>query len=133
MIIQIIISIELFVLCIIGVILIRSSPKEIIKTEPNILADYKEEDIIKHLDYIIDESIDNYVLFNITPMQVDYISSSMEKDMISDLQEEIPEKISINLLNQLANIYNSDYIGTFLGFHIYLKITEYIVSYNMKI
>lgn len=97
-----------------------------------VIFDYDEAKIIKHLDYIIDESIDNYVLFNITPLEIDYINSNMEKEMITKLQDEIPDKLSNNLLMELSYIYNENYLGSFLGTHIYLKITEYIVEYNMN-
>ena len=100
--------------------------------KPQTIIEYDEEKIMQHLDYVINESIDNYVLFNIAPSDIHYITSSMEKTMLEELQSQIPEKLSNYLLTQLSYIYNTNYIGTFLGTYIYLKITEYVVDFNMN-
>jgi hypothetical protein len=94
--------------------------------------DYKEDDIIAHLDYIVTQAIDNYVLFNVSAKQAYYINSKTEKEMIEKLQETIPEQISGTLLNKLCYIYNPSYVGTFLGEYIYMKITDFVINYNLQ-
>ena len=92
---------------------------------------YKEEDIIKHLDYIIKETLDEYIVFNIRPKQIYYINNKMEKQIIDYLSEEIPKRLSKTLLTHLSFIYNSDYVGEFIGRHIYMIVLEYVLDYNI--
>ena len=78
---------------------------------------YKEEDIIKHLDYIIKETLDEY--------------NKIETEIINYLLEEIPKRLSKTLLTHLSFIYNSDYVGEFIGRHIYMIVLEYVLDYNI--
>lgn len=91
---------------------------------------YKEEEIIEHLDYIINEALDSYVLFNIKPKQISYINSKIENEIMNYLAEEVPGRISSTLYSQLAYIYNEDYIGSFIGTHIYMVVLQFRIEYN---
>ena len=91
---------------------------------------YKEEDIIKHLDYIITEAIDNYELFRIRPKGVFYINSKIENELLETVSEQVSNRISKTLMVQLSFIYSNDYIGEFIGSHIHLMVTEYVVKFN---
>lgn len=93
---------------------------------------YKEDDIIGHLDYIISEALDEYVLLNIKPKNVYYINTKLENKMIDYLSEEVPKRISKTLLTHLSFIYNSDYVGEFIGKHIYMVVLNYVLSYNIN-
>lgn len=97
--------------------------------EPKMVT-YDEEQILKHLDYIVQEAIDQYVLYNIIPRDVAFINSQIESTMISELQDDIPNRISPTLLDQLSLIYNPDYIGRYIGGYLYMKVTDYVVSFN---
>lgn len=92
---------------------------------------YKEEDIIKHLDYIIKETLDEYILLQIRPKQIFYINNKIETEIINYLLEEIPKRLSKTLLTHLSFIYNSDYVGEFIGRHIYMIVLEYVLDYNI--
>ena len=93
---------------------------------------YKEDDIIGHLDYIISEALDEYVLLNIKPKNVYYINTKLENKMIDYLSEEVPKRISKTLLTHLSFIYNSDYVGEFIGKHIYMVVLNYVLTYNIN-
>ena len=91
---------------------------------------YSEEDIIKHLDYIIDEALDEYALINIRTKDIPYINNKMEEKIRNYLVETVPERLSITLRSQLLLIYNDAYLGKFLGSHIYMKVVEFVLNYN---
>ena len=91
---------------------------------------YSEEDIIKHLDYIIDEAIDEYSIIHIRPKDIPYINNKMEEQLRNYLVETIPDRMSITLRSQLLLIYNENYLGKFLGSHIYMKVVEFVLNYN---
>ena len=93
---------------------------------------YDEEEIIRHLDYIINEALSEYVVFNINPQNVFYINSKMENEIIEHLTEEIPKRLSHTLLTQLSFIYDDDYIGTFVGRHIYMMVVDFVISFNVE-
>ena len=93
---------------------------------------YNEDEIIKHLDYIINEALSEYVIFNINPQNVFYINSKMENEIIANLTEENPKRLSHTLLTQLSFIYDESYIGTFVGRHIYMTVVDYVISFNME-
>lgn len=91
---------------------------------------YEEKDIIKHLDYIITEAIDNYELFNIRPKNIFYINSKIEDDILATISEQVSNRISKTLMVQLSFIYSNEYIGEFIGSHIHLMVTEYVINFN---
>jgi hypothetical protein len=93
---------------------------------------YDEDEIIKHLDYIISEALSEYVILYINPQNVFYINSKLEDTMVEHLTEEVPKRLSKVLLTQLTFIYDEDYIGAFLGKHIYMTVVDYVLSYNME-
>lgn len=93
---------------------------------------YNEEDIVKHLDYIISEALDEYILLNIKPKNIYYINTKTENEIVKHLSEEIPKRISKTLLVHLAFIYDNSYIGQFIGKHIYMTVLNYVLNYNME-
>ena len=131
-----------YVLIIAAMILVRDVCKKVtsyLKAKNGVAVDtmirdtkYDEEEIIKHLDYIINEALSEYVVFNINPQNVFYINSKMENEIIEHLTEEIPKRLSHTLLTQLSFIYDDDYIGTFVGRHIYMMGVDFVVSFNVE-
>lgn len=93
---------------------------------------YNEETIINHLDYIINEALDEYVLLNITPKHIYYINSKIENEIMVYLSEEVPKRISKTLLTHLSFIYDNEYVGEFIGKHIYLILLNYVLTYNIN-
>lgn len=131
-----------YVLIIAAMILVRDVCKKVtsyLKAKNGVAVDtmirdtkYDEEEIIKHLDYIINEALSEYVVFNINPQNVFYINSKMENEIIEHLTEEIPKRLSHTLLTQLSFIYDDDYIGTFVGRHIYMMVVDFVISFNVE-
>ena len=131
-----------YVLIIAAMILVRDVCKKVtsyLKAKHGVVVDtmirdtkYDEEEIIKHLDYIINEALSEYVVFNINPQNVFYINSKMENEIIEHLTEEIPKRLSHTLLTQLSFIYDDDYIGTFVGRHIYMMVVDFVISFNVE-
>ena len=131
-----------YVLIIAAMILVRDVCKKVtsyLKAKNGVAVDtmirdtkYDEEEIIRHLDYIINEALSEYVVFNINPQNVFYINSKMENEIIEHLTEEIPKRLSHTLLTQLSFIYDDDYIGTFVGRHIYMMVVDFVISFNVE-
>ena len=93
---------------------------------------YKEDDIVNHLDYIIKEALDEYIILNIKPKEIYYINTKLENAIIEYLSEEIPRRLSKTLITHLSFIYNNEYIGEFIGKHIYIIVLDYVLQYNME-
>ena len=75
---------------------------------------YKEEDIIKHLDYIIKETLDEYILLQIRPKQIFYINNKIETEIINYLLEE-----------------NNDHKGVFFS-NLNYQVWNRCLNYNPK-
>ena len=93
---------------------------------------YSEEEIIGHLDYIIKEALDEYVLFYITPKNIYYINTKMENEIITALAQKIPERLSPTLMHHLGYIYDDYYLGDFIGGRIYMVIMNYVIEFNIN-
>lgn len=108
--------------------------KEQTISKDNILRDtkYNEEEIVKHLDYIINEALDQYILFNITPKDIYYINNAMEEKIINYLVEEIPKRMSKILFTQLSFIYSNEYVGEYIAYHIYIIVLSYVLEFNIN-
>lgn len=91
---------------------------------------YSEEDIVKHLDYIIEEALDEYILLNIRPKNIYYINDEMQAKIRDYLAEEIPGRISVTLWRHLSFIYDNSFLPTYLGKHIFMTVTYYTLNYN---
>lgn len=93
---------------------------------------YDENEIIKHLDYLITEGIEEYILLHINPNDnIHYINSKLETEIIDYLKKEIPERISSVLYDKLTFMYSEKYIGEFIGKRIYLSVTQYVLDFNV--
>lgn len=93
---------------------------------------YSEEEILGHLNYIIEEALDQYVIMNIKPKGIYYISNSMENELNEVLAESIPARISPTLYSQLQLIYNPEIIGTVIGEKIYMNVLSYVLNFNIN-
>lgn len=94
--------------------------------------DYNEDKIVAHLDYIIYELLNYYNVFHIAPLNVFYITDSMQQEIINYLVQEVPKRISPSLMHKLTLIYNPGYISTFLGEHIYMIVINYVLNFNLN-
>ena len=93
---------------------------------------YSEQDILTHLDYIIQECLDYYIAMTLAPKRLSYISSSMETEMLDKLGETVQSRISPTLYSKLSLIYSADQIGIIIGEKIYTKVLEYIIQFNVE-
>jgi hypothetical protein len=48
------------------------------------------------------------------------------------LVDVIPERISPALMAKLSLVYNRSYIPKFLGEHIYMIVTNYVLDFNLN-
>ena len=92
--------------------------------------DYKEDAIIEHLNYVVSEALNQYVLLNIIPQNLYNINTKKEQEIIQYLSEEIPKRLSSDLIRKLSLIYNESYIGTFIGQYIYMTVANYVLEFN---
>lgn len=92
---------------------------------------YDEDTIIKHLDFIIDETLNDYVLYSIRPKNIYYINNAMENEINEYVSNKVAEKISPTLQSELSLIYAQDYIGKAVGTRIYSKVLEFVLLFNV--
>lgn len=93
---------------------------------------YSEEEILKHLDFIITECFEYYIAMNITPKEIYYINSKMETEMLNKLAVIVSERISPTLYTQLSLIYDSSQLSTVIGEKIYARVLEYVLPFNVE-
>lgn len=93
---------------------------------------YNEEEILGHLDYIINESLENYIAINLVPKNIYYITNQMENDITNKLIDTISDKISPTLYSKLTLIYDPGVVGTIIGQRIYTAVLEYVISFNIQ-
>lgn len=93
---------------------------------------FSEQEILSHLDFIIEECLDYYIAMNITPKQLYYINNSTETEIVNALSSMVPERLSPTLYSQLSLIYNTDKIGTVIGEKIYTKVLAYVIEFNIQ-
>lgn len=93
---------------------------------------FSEQEILSHLDFIIEECLDYYIAMNITPKQLYYINNSAETEIVNALSTMVPERLSPTLYSQLSLIYNTDKIGTIIGEKIYTKVLAYVIEFNIQ-
>lgn len=93
---------------------------------------FSEQDILHHLDFIIEECLDYYIAMYITPKQIYYISNAVETEIVTKLGETVQSRISPTLYSQLSLIYDSSQVGTVVGEKIYTKVLEYVIQFNVQ-
>ena len=93
-------------------------------------SDYKEDAIIEHLNYVVSEALNQYVLLNIIPQNLYNINTKKEQEIIQYLSEEVPKRLSSDLIRKLSLIYNESYVGTFIGQYIYMTVANYVLEFN---
>lgn len=104
----------------------------LLKIEEAQTSDYSEDKIIGHLDYIIREALDEYIIFNVNPRNLYYINSDMESKIIEDLSNKVPNRVSETLMTNLSKVYAYDYIGELIGRRIYMLVLNYVLEFNLN-
>lgn len=90
-------------------------------------------DAIDALDKIINDTLDEYKIFNLNTKNLDYISTKEEDALIEYLQENVPKRVPIILLKKLEYNINSDYIGTYIGKRIYMTALDFTLGFNTQL
>lgn len=93
---------------------------------------FSEQEIISHLDFIIEECLDYYIAMVITPKNLYYINTSLETEITNTLGEIVSSRISPTLYSQLSLIYDESQIATVVGERIYTKVLEYVIQFNIQ-
>lgn len=93
---------------------------------------YSEQDILSHLEFIIDECLEYYVAINLAPKSLYYINNTTETEIVNKLGEIVPSRISPTLYSQLSLIYDSSQIASVIGEKIYLKVLGYVIEFNVQ-
>lgn len=88
--------------------------------------------VLDQLDSIINDILEEYVVFEIKTKDITYISNSTEDKIRAYITEEITKRISVLLMKKLEYIYNSDYIGELIGKRIYMSVTDYSLRFNVE-
>lgn len=88
--------------------------------------------VLDQLDSIINDILEEYVVFEIKTKDITYISNSIEDKIRDYITEEITKRISVLLMKKLEYIYNSDYIGELIGKRIYMSVTDYSLRFNVE-
>ena len=89
------------------------------------------DEVLKSLDKIIEEALDEYVITMIKPKNIYYISTEMEKEILAMLADQVPERISQFLMDKLSLIYNREFIGSMIGGRIYFTVMNFVLEYNL--
>lgn len=93
---------------------------------------FSELEILNHLNFIIEECLEYYIMMNITPKDLYYINNNAETEMVNKLGELVPARISPTLYSQLSLIYDENQIATVIGEKIYAKVLEYVIEFNVN-
>lgn len=92
---------------------------------------YNDQFILSHLNLIISQVLDSYVLFNINiDSNIYYISSDMQTEMINAISDKVAKRISPTLYDELSVLYNSEEVGAVIGELIYLAVQSFAIDFN---
>ena len=105
---------------------------ETLKLRTYLQYDYSEEDVIKHLEFIINDLVQQYTLLQIRSDSVFYIDKNTQEKMSEYVIDNIYDRISESLLMKLSLIYNKNNLGSIIGEHIYMNINNFVLNYNLN-
>ena len=92
---------------------------------------YNDQFILSHLNLIISQVLDSYVLFNINiDSNIYYISSDMQTEMINTISDKVAKRISPTLYDELSVLYNPEEVGAIIGELIYLAVQSFAIDFN---
>lgn len=112
-------------------IIVLKSKFEFDKDIKSLQINYDEDIILKHLDFIIEETVNDYFIYNIRPKNIYYINNALENEIVEYVSNAVAGKVSPTLQLELSLLYAKDYIGKAVGTRIYSKVLEYILVFNV--
>lgn len=112
-------------------VIVLKSKFEFDKDIKSLQINYDEDVILKHLDFVIDETVNDYFIYNIRPKNIYYINNALENEIVEYVSNAVAGKMSPTLQLELSLLYAKDYIGKAVGTRIYRKVLEYILVFNV--
>jgi hypothetical protein len=91
---------------------------------------YNEDDIMKHLKWLIERYATRYQLYNLEAKEIVYINDEIENQWRTYVTENVTRAIPKSLKIQLSLIYNDDIMWEVVGEEIYDSITNLRLVYN---
>lgn len=88
--------------------------------------------IIENLDLLIKDVIEEYVILELKPKNIYYITNNIETEMREYIVNEITERIPVLLMKKLEFICNSDHIGDLIGKRVYMAVMNYVLEFNVN-
>ena len=88
--------------------------------------------IIENLDMLIKDVIEEYVIFELKPKNIYYITNNIEAEMREYIVNEITERLPVLLMKKLEFICNSDHIGDLIGKRVYMAVMNYVLEFNVN-
>ena len=82
------------------------------------------------LEFIIQESFEDYIATTLIPLDEGYINSDREKEIRNDLVNVITDRISPVALEKIAIFYNENNIAKIMADKIYISVMAYVVEHN---
>ena len=82
------------------------------------------------LEFIIQESFEDYIATTLIPLNEGYINSDREKEIRNDLVSIITDRISPVALEKIAIFYNENNIAKIMADKIYISVMAYVVEHN---
>lgn len=88
-------------------------------------------DTPKIIDQIIDESFNEYLVFNRGYKGADsHISSEEEKEMVDKMVDLVSERISDTVKEKLESYYDKDSVPNIVSSKIYMAVMSYVITQN---
>ena len=84
------------------------------------------------LNYIIDNTFDEYRFYNLEYRDEEYIKEIDEKVIIQELCNTVLQRMSPSFLTQLCTYFNIDSLGDIIATKISMKVMEYRIVRNTK-
>ena len=88
--------------------------------------------IIENLDMLIKDVIEEYVIFELKPKNIYYITNNIEAEMREYIVNEITERLPVLLMQKLEFICNSEHIGDLIGTRVYMAVMNYVLEFNVN-
>lgn len=86
------------------------------------------ENIENQLDEFIDRIFQEFLFMN--PVDGEYVSEKMELDMCKDINKEVSNRISKNLIHSLSIVYNTDVLSDVISRRVYIFVSGFVMEFN---
>ena len=84
------------------------------------------------LDEFITREFDNYCILNLNYLDIEYVNSTMENEIMKDVINIVQERISDNLIIKMNYFYSKKAISDIIAEKVFILTTSYSLSINLK-